>query len=72
MILWSSYSNKQNLLIQYDHLFLLKDILVHIYFAIRPETLFYLRSMVLGWITKDELLESHDPLLWKVDEESDQ
>lgn len=47
-------------------------ILVHIYFAIRPETLFYLRSMVLGWITKDELLESHDPLLWKVDEESDQ
>jgi cytochrome b subunit of formate dehydrogenase len=46
-------------------------ILVHIYFSIRPEKLFYLRSMVLGWITKDELLESHDPTLWKFDNENE-
>lgn len=37
-------------------------ILVHVYFAILPEKRAYLRAMVLGWITRQELREDgHDP-----------
>ncbi len=37
---------------------------LHIYFAVRPEKLFYLRSMVFGWITREELEKNHDPDIW--------
>lgn len=40
-------------------------IMLHVYFAMRPEKLFYTRSMILGWITRKELEENHDPDLWK-------
>jgi formate dehydrogenase subunit gamma len=40
-------------------------IMLHVYFALRPEKLFYTRSMILGWITRKELEENHDPALWK-------
>lgn len=36
----------------------------HIYFALRPEKLFYTRSMISGWISKDEMTANHDPDLW--------
>jgi cytochrome b subunit of formate dehydrogenase len=36
----------------------------HIYFALRPEKLFYTRSMVSGWISEDELKANHDASLW--------
>ena len=36
----------------------------HIYFAIRPEKLFYTRSMFKGWISEDEMKANHDPNLW--------
>ena len=39
-------------------------ILLHVYFALRPEKLFYTRSMLRGWITKTELDENHDPAKW--------
>lgn len=39
-------------------------ILLHIYFAFRPEKLFYTRSMIRGWITNEELRENHDPEKW--------
>lgn len=39
-------------------------ITLHVYFALRPEKLFYTRSMILGWITRKELEENHDPALW--------
>ncbi len=39
-------------------------IVLHVYFAIRPEKLFYLRSMVFGWISRDEMTANHDPALW--------
>ena len=39
-------------------------ILLHVYFSLRPEKLFYTRSMLLGWITSKELEENHDPALW--------
>ena len=41
-------------------------VMVHIYFSVRPEKLFFLRSMLLGWITRKEYLEHHDPQRWKV------
>ena len=40
-------------------------IIVHIYFAIRPEKLYFTRSMIRGWITRDEYEENHDPILWR-------
>jgi cytochrome b subunit of formate dehydrogenase len=45
-------------------------ICLHIYFALRPEKLFYTRSMISGWISKDELAANHDPQRWTPDETS--
>ncbi len=36
----------------------------HIYFALRPEKLFYTRSMVKGWISEEEMNANHDPSKW--------
>ena len=43
-------------------------ICLHIYFALRPEKLFYLRSMISGWVSKEELAAHHDPQRWTPDE----
>lgn len=43
-------------------------ICLHIYFALRPEKLFYTRSMISGWISRDELAANHDPQRWSPDE----
>lgn len=40
-------------------------ILVHIYFAIRPEKMYMTRSMFRGWITREEYEQNHDPDLWQ-------
>lgn len=42
---------------------------VHIYFAIRPEKLFITKSMIFGWITREQYLEHHDPERWPVNEQ---
>jgi cytochrome b subunit of formate dehydrogenase len=42
---------------------------VHIYFAIRPEKLFITKSMIVGWITREQYLEHHDPERWPITEE---
>ena len=42
-------------------------ICMHIYFALRPEKLFYTRSMISGWISRDELAAHHDPQRWSPD-----
>jgi len=39
-------------------MFLIK---VHIYFGLLPEKRMYLRSMVRGWVTREELRAHHDP-----------
>lgn len=39
-------------------------ICLHIYFSLRPEKLFYTRSMIAGWISRDELKANHDPERW--------
>ncbi len=47
---------------------LIAVICLHIYFALRPEKLFYTRSMIKGWISKDEMNANHDPQRWTPDE----
>jgi len=46
---------------------LITMVMTHVYFALRPEKLMYLRSMVLGWITRDEYERRHDPSRWQVE-----
>jgi formate dehydrogenase subunit gamma len=41
-------------------------VIAHIYFALRPEKWWITRSMLLGWITRREYLEHHDPDQWVV------
>ena len=40
-------------------------IMVHIYFAVRPEKLYMTRSMLRGWISREEFEQNHDPDLWQ-------
>lgn len=47
---------------------LIAVICLHIYFALRPEKLFYTRSMIKGWISREELSANHDPRRWVPDE----
>jgi cytochrome b subunit of formate dehydrogenase len=48
-------------------LFSITMIMVHIYFAIRPEKLYMTRSMIRGWISRKEYDDQHDPALWTPD-----
>ena len=43
-------------------------IILHVYFAIRPEKLYFMRSMIRGWISRAEYEENHDPDLWNTDD----
>jgi formate dehydrogenase subunit gamma len=40
-------------------------IMLHIYFALRPEKRLYLRAIIKGWITRDEYQREHDPDRWQ-------
>jgi formate dehydrogenase subunit gamma len=40
-------------------------IIVHVYFAIRPEKRYFLRSMISGWISRRDYDDNHDSHLWK-------
>jgi cytochrome b subunit of formate dehydrogenase len=48
-------------------LLLITMVMMHIYFALRPETLLFTRAMIRGWITRREFDEHHDPKRWQVD-----
>jgi cytochrome b subunit of formate dehydrogenase len=41
-------------------------IMIHIYFALRPDEWHLTRSMLRGWISAKEYSEHHDPERWKV------
>jgi cytochrome b subunit of formate dehydrogenase len=41
-------------------------VIVHIYFALRPEKLHFTRSMISGWISGEEYRAHHDPNRWQV------
>ena len=40
-------------------------IIVHVYFAARPEKRYFMRSMLRGWITRREYEDNHDSRLWE-------
>jgi cytochrome b subunit of formate dehydrogenase len=42
---------------------------VHIYMAIRPEKFFITKSMIFGWMSREQYLEHHDPSRWPVAEQ---
>jgi cytochrome b subunit of formate dehydrogenase len=42
-------------------------IMVHVYFAIRPEKLVITKSMIVGTLDKEHYLEHHDPQRWVVE-----
>jgi cytochrome b subunit of formate dehydrogenase len=49
-------------------LFLVTMVIAHVYFALRPEKWQFMRSMILGWITRKEYQDQHDPSRWQVKE----
>ena len=48
-------------------LLLVTMVMMHIYFALRPEKQLFLRAMIRGWVTRREFDEHHDPKRWQVD-----
>jgi formate dehydrogenase subunit gamma len=42
-------------------------VMLHVYFAVRPEKVAFLRSMLLGWIRPGEYRAHHDPARWQVE-----
>jgi formate dehydrogenase subunit gamma len=42
-------------------------VMLHVYFALRPEKLKFTRAMILGWITRSEFDTHHDKERWRVD-----
>ena len=47
-------------------------VMIHIYFAIRPEKLWITRSMILGWITRRDYEAHHDPERWRAEPATNQ
>ncbi len=45
-------------------------IMIHIYFALRPDEWRLTRSMFRGWITSKEYLDHHDPERWQAGKDS--
>ncbi|MDH3732138.1 MAG: cytochrome b/b6 domain-containing protein [Gemmatimonadota bacterium] len=45
-------------------------VIAHIYFAIRPEKRWMTRSMIKGWITREEYLTYYDPDKWLLEGEA--
>ena len=42
-------------------------VMIHVYFAIRPEKLDITKSMIFGWMSRDFYLKEHDPARWPVE-----
>jgi cytochrome b subunit of formate dehydrogenase len=41
-------------------------VIAHVYFAVRPDKWWITKSMLLGWITRRQYLEHHDPQRWTI------
>jgi cytochrome b subunit of formate dehydrogenase len=48
-------------------LMLITMVMMHVYFALRPEKLLFTRAMLRGWITRAEYSAHHDPERWQVE-----
>jgi cytochrome b subunit of formate dehydrogenase len=46
---------------------LITMVMIHVYFALRPDEWVFTRSMFRGWITRREFEEHHDPGRWVAD-----
>ena len=42
-------------------------VMVHVYFAIRPEKLDITKSMIFGWMSRGFYLQEHDPERWPIE-----
>jgi hypothetical protein len=42
-------------------------VIVHVYFAVRPEKLAITKSMIVGSMSRDFYLKEHDPERWVVE-----
>ncbi|MBN1238786.1 MAG: cytochrome b/b6 domain-containing protein [Gammaproteobacteria bacterium] len=49
-------------------LLLVTMVIAHVYFALRPDKLLFTRSMIRGWITREEYETHHDTNRWQVKE----
>jgi cytochrome b subunit of formate dehydrogenase len=45
-------------------------VIAHVYFAVRPDKWWITKSMILGWITRRQYLEHHEPSRWVVGTQS--
>jgi len=45
-------------------------IVIHVYFALRPDEWHLTRSMLRGWITRKEYQDHHDPRRWSAKDEA--
>ncbi|HET7085973.1 MAG TPA: cytochrome b/b6 domain-containing protein [Rhizomicrobium sp.] len=45
-------------------------IIIHVYFALRPDEWHLTRSMLKGWITSKEYQDHHDPRRWQAKDEA--
>src|SRR5512138_1210408 len=41
-------------------------VIAHVYFAVRPDKWWITKAMIVGWITRRQYLEHHDPDRWAV------
>jgi len=41
-------------------------VMAHVYFAVRPEKWWITKAMIVGWITRRQFLEHHEPDRWRV------
>lgn len=41
-------------------------VIAHVYFAVRPEKWWITKAMIVGWITRRQYLEHHEPSRWHV------
>ena len=49
-------------------LLLITMVMSHVYFALRPEKAMFLRSMFVGWVSRDEYERMHDSERWQANE----
>ena len=42
-------------------------VIAHVYFAVRPEKWWITKAMLVGWITRRQYLEHHEPSRWPLD-----
>jgi cytochrome b subunit of formate dehydrogenase len=52
-------------------LLLVTMIIMHVYFALRPEKLYLTRSMIVGWIRGEEYEKYYDPSGWPLESNRD-